>query len=99
VLDGCTVDAMMNWLGRFEQAAGVQLTDRLSVHYRDRDGCIQPVSRAAFRDLYVAGELDDTTPVFDTAIAHIEQLRAGLFELPLAESWHKHLVPAGSPSA
>lgn len=84
MLDGCTVDAMMNWLGRFEKAAGVQLTDRITVHYRDRDGHLRAVSRAAFRKLYAAGEIDDETIVLDTAIATVEPLREGRFELPLA---------------
>ncbi len=95
-LDGCTVDAMMNWAFRFEKEAGLKLVDRMTVFYRDAGGAVRSIDRGGFRKLYEAGEIGDNTPVFDTTIHAVEDLRAGRFELPLAQSWHAQLVPAAS---
>jgi len=95
-LDGCTVDAMMNWAFRFEKEVGLKLVDRMTVFYRDAGGSVRSIGRGGFRKLYEAGEIDDSTPVFDTTIHAVEDLRAGRFEVPLAECWHAQLVPARS---
>jgi hypothetical protein len=90
-LDGCTVDAMMHWVLRFEQEAGLRLVDRMTVFYRDAEGVVQSAGRSAFRKLHEQGALTDATPVFDTTLLFVEGLREGRFELPLAESWHAQL--------
>lgn len=97
-LDGCTVDAMMNWVQRLEAQTGMHLSDRTTVWYRGRDGRVKSCSRGAFRKAFEAGELSADTPVFDTAIARVEALREERFEVPLAACWHAQIVGLPVPA-
>ncbi len=88
IIDGCSVDAMMNWLMRLEAEAGLRLVDRMVVHYRGPDGAPRSVSRAAFAALAKSGEVTADTHVFDTTINRIEAWRGGHFERPVSATWH-----------
>ena len=90
-LDGCSVDAMMSWLMRFEAETGLKLVDRTQVYWRDPSGAVRSAPRPEFRKLLAAGEVNERTPVFDTAMSRVETLREGRFELPMEECWHAQL--------
>lgn len=98
-LDGCSVDAMMSWVLRFEQESGLKLVDRMSVYWRGGDGRVRSASRPEFRKLLAAGEVDARTRVFDTTISRVEPLRQGRFEVPMEECWHAQLFLADRPAA
>ncbi len=87
-LDGCSVDAMMSWLMRFEREAGLRLVDRVIVHWRGADGAVRSASRAEFAALVASGEVTPETHVFDTTLARVDDLRRGLFEQPMRSTWH-----------
>lgn len=84
---GCSIDALVNRLRALGTALGTVLIEHGQVWYRDGDE-IRSVSRAAFRELAAAGEVDPDTPVVDTTLTEVAQLRAGLLERPARESWH-----------
>lgn len=85
---GCSIDAMVRHLRSLESSVGTQLVAHGPVWYRDAHGDVQCVERAGFKARAAEGEVDLTTPVFDTTITELGTLRAGRFEVPAAESWH-----------
>jgi hypothetical protein len=87
IIDGCSVDAMMNWIMRLEAQTGLRLVDRMTIHYRDAEGAAQSVSRAQFAELAKGGAVTAETHVFDTTIHSVEDLREGRFEVPMSETW------------
>ena len=97
-LDGCTVDAMMHWVLRFEAESGLKLVDRVNIYYRDADGNVQSCSRPEFRKRLGAGEVTPATVVFDTAISRVDSLREGRFELPMEQCWHAELFLSNDPA-
>lgn len=61
------------------------------VFYRDARGTVQCVDRATFSARARAGEIDGDTPVFDTTLTTLADLRER-FERPATASWHAELV-------
>ena len=85
---GCSIDALVNRLRALGQALDTVLIEHGQVWYRDADDRIRSVSRAAFRELASAGEVDPDTPVVDTTLTRVSELRSGRLERPARESWH-----------
>ncbi len=52
-------------------------------------GEIRRVSRAEFKALVEAGEVDLETPVFDNSITRLEALKSGEWKKPAGASWHR----------
>ena len=84
---GCSIDALVNRLRALGQELDTVLIEHGQVWYRDGEG-IRSVSRAAFRELASAGEVDPDTPVVDTTLTRVSELRSGRLERPARESWH-----------
>jgi len=49
---------------------------------------VRSTARAEFKAMVAAGEVDETTHVFDTTVSTARALNTGRFEVPLSESWH-----------
>lgn len=90
---GCSIDALFRVFQRLQSALGTTLLGGGRVFYRDPAGNVRSVDRPAFARLRAAGEVHETTPVFDTTLSDAAAWRHA-FERPLADSWHRQV---GSP--
>lgn len=88
---GCSIDGMFRALRALEPALGTSLLAGGRVYWRDADGAVQGSDRGEFAERAARGEIDESTPVFDTSVTSAAGWRAG-FERPLRESWHAQLV-------
>lgn len=84
---GCSVDALVRRMKGLQVELGVELVNHAPVLYRAGAG-IARVSRERFADLAESGAVSPGTVVFDNTLTRVEQVRAGRWELPAAESWH-----------
>ena len=84
---GCSIDRMFGTLQRLERELGVSILDSGRVFVRHGDGRPDALTRAAFRD-----SADPHTTVFDTLVESLGDVRAGRWERPAAESWHRDLL-------
>jgi hypothetical protein len=87
-VSGCSIDALFRTLATLEGEIDVPLTDVGTVFWRDRDGTVRGEPRPAFRARVRAGEVDGSTPVFDTTIATVGEYRGGGWERAMASAWH-----------
>jgi len=87
-IGGCSTDSSVRTIKEIEQATGVNAFDRTLVFFRDGGGGLVSVPRVDFRELVNQGHVTDTTPVFDSTIQTVGELRAGHFEKPFEKSWH-----------
>jgi hypothetical protein len=85
---GCSIDAMVNTLKGLETELGVVFVDNSPVWYRDGED-IRRVSRAEFRSGVEVGSVSLETPVFDNTVTRVGQVRAGEWERPAGEAWHR----------
>jgi hypothetical protein len=83
---GCSIDRMFGTLRRLEKDLDVQILDSNRIFFRDRDA-VRAVPRSDFRS---AATLE--TPVFDVTVERLGDVRAGSWEKPAAESWHRQLL-------
>ncbi len=88
-ISGCGIDASVHALEQAHAELGLEWLPALAVHYRDANGAIRSVSRAAFRAAVAAGDARETTMVFDPGIQRLGDWRAGLFERPATATWHR----------
>jgi len=86
-LSGCSADAMLRMFIGLGAETGMQLVDRMVVHYRDDDGAVQSATRAEFAGLANSGAVNADTLVFDTTVTSSEAWRAGKFETPMKNTW------------
>ena len=87
-VSGCSIDSLFRTLKELEGELGVTLLDGSRVWFVGREGEIRTATRAEFRALAEAGEVDGSTRVFDNTVATVGALRGGHWERPMAESWH-----------
>ena len=85
---GCSIDALVRRIREHGDAIDARFIDHAPIWYRDDQGVIKSVSRAAFRALSEAGEVTADTPVFDTSLTTLAALREGRLEGPARDSWH-----------
>ncbi len=95
---GCSIDALVNQLRALGTEMGAELIDHGPVFFRDGTG-VRSLSRAEFRSLVDAGEVGPDTPVFDTTLTRIADLRSKGLERPVRESWHGRAFLRGSVDA
>ena len=84
---GCSIDALVNRLRGLGERLGVGLIEHGPVWYRAQ-GEIASVTRAGFKERVAAGDVTPDTPVVDTTLTRVAQLRGGELERPARESWH-----------
>lgn len=87
-VSGCGIDSLFQALGEAEREMGITLRDGSLVWFRDGERAIRSLPRPEFRALTRAGEVDETTPVFDNTATTVGDVRAGRWERPLGASWH-----------
>ena len=88
---GCSIDGSVHKIKEIGAQIGVDFFNRMRFSYRDETGQIHTVSKDEFKVLYHGGQLPNDTPVFDTLIKEVGELRQ-IFERPLEDSWHSRMV-------
>ena len=88
---GCSIDGLFRMLSAIGPAIGVSMIGTSLVHYRDRSGAIQSVSREEFGEHAAHGEITTETPVYDLSVTNLEEWRER-FESTVGESWQAALL-------
>lgn len=95
---GCSIDALTNRLRVLGDEMDVTFIEHAPVWYR-ADGEVRTATRAEFKALVAAGEVTPETPVFDTSLTTVEQVRRGGLEKPARRSWHGRAFFELAPSS
>ncbi|MFQ5637227.1 MAG: hypothetical protein ACE5IR_04455 [bacterium] len=86
---GCSIDSMVRHLSDFEKRIGAHIVNtHTMIFYRDRLGDIQCVARLQFKGLCEEGAVRENSVVFNNTIQSIAELKQGLWEVPMKDSWH-----------
>jgi hypothetical protein len=84
---GCSVDTCMHEMQAISKAIQVDFFNRLQVVYRDADnGLVVSSTLAHFKEMIAEGDVHAETPVFDTTLQTLGQLRTA-FEVPAKNTW------------
>ena len=89
---GCSIDGLFRALKALGTEIGANLVTSGLVFYRDRDGAVQSLTRQQFSAAAVSGDVSPETPVFDTSLTSLGDVRER-FERPASTSWHAALLP------
>ena len=84
---GCSIDALVNRLKELGSGLGVTLVEHGPVWYRE-GAEVRTASRPEFRKLVAEGSVTADTPVFDTSLTRVAELRSRGLERAVRESWH-----------
>lgn len=87
-VSGCSTDSMVRVMKELRADSNIDGFDRSLVFFRDANNTVQALKRPDFQELVSAGQVDAETPVFDTTIQFLGDLRRGGFETTFAKSWH-----------
>jgi hypothetical protein len=87
-ISGCSIDSLWQNLRTLEMDHGLNPLDGGLLFFRDGSGQLRAVDRSQFQQLIGAGEIKGATPVFDTLVESVGQLRAGRFERAFESCWH-----------
>ncbi len=63
------------------------------LYYRDKSGEIQAVTPKEFREDVEVGNISAETPIFQTLLDKLGQLRSGQFEIPFEQSPLARMFP------
>ena len=85
---GCSIDALTNVLKELGAEMGLNFVDNSPVFYRE-GGEVRRLNRGEFKAEAVAGNVTVETEIFDNSITRLSQLRAGEWEKPAGDSWHR----------
>jgi hypothetical protein len=89
---GCSIDDMTRAIKAASAKFHVDFFSPMKVFYKSSDD-VRVTTRSEFRALANQGAINEETTVFDNAITSLADLRAGKWELPAGESWHKTFFP------
>lgn len=87
---GCSIDTSVGFIRQIEEKYDLNLFDRFTFSYQ-KDGQVFTVPKDKFAELYQAGEIDESTPVFDTLIRTKGDLEQAWIK-PLGKSWHRRFL-------
>ncbi|HSJ65035.1 MAG TPA: hypothetical protein VK922_14180 [Gemmatimonadaceae bacterium] len=90
---GCSVDGLFRALKTLGDRIGANLVTSGLVFYRDGSGVVQSATRPEFSAGAAGGTIGPDTPVFDTSLTRLGDLRER-FERPASGSWHATLLSA-----
>ena len=86
-ISGCSADSLVRNFKTLGQVHGLDGLKGGLLYFGDSQGNIQAASLPKVRDLVESGAISADTPVFQTWITTVGQLRSGEFEKPLEDSW------------
>lgn len=85
---GCSIDALLRILKVWEARRDLDVTGHGPVLWRDGTGVVRRATRTEFQRMAQRGDVTRATPVFDTTLTRVSELRRRGLERPAAESWH-----------
>jgi len=84
---GCSIDACVHEIQAIGQSLGIDFLNRLQVVYRDEaNNMVVSCSIAELKSMIANHDFPKSTPIFNTGITTVGQLRAG-WEIPAMDSW------------
>ncbi len=87
-MSGCSIDSSVENFKALRDQHGLNGLDRSLVFFRDTEGQILAEHFFNFQKLASSGRILPDTPVFDTTITTLGELRSGGLEKPFQNSWH-----------
>lgn len=91
-ISGCSIDECVRIFKHLRDAREMDGLDRSLIFYRNPLDEVCSVPFQAAQETLDQGLLTPETPVFDTTLEQLGELRSGRFERPLSESWHARLL-------
>ncbi len=95
-ISGCSADSLVRNFKTLVRVHGLDGLQGGLLYFGDGQGNIQAVNLPKVRDLVESGAISADTPVFQTWITTLGQLRSGEFEKPLEDSWWSRTFPLAS---
>ncbi len=92
-ISGCSIDSSVRNFKHLRDVHGLDGLNRSLVFCRGQSGDIEAVAFTEFQRRVESGAVTAATPVFDTTIQTLGELRSGQFERPFADSWHAVSFP------
>jgi len=83
---GCSIDDMTRAIKMLGEKFKIDFFGSMKIFYKEGDN-VRIASRSEFRSI-----ANDETIVFDTSLTSLADLRAGKWELPASQSWHRSLL-------
>lgn len=87
-ISGCAIDSSVEPIKHLREAHGLDGLDRDLVFFRNDTGEIEAIGRTFFKESVACGLAGPETPVFDTTLQTLGDLRGGRFERRFADCWH-----------
>ena len=87
-ISGCSVDSSVNQFRFLRDRLGLDGLNRSLIYFRSSEEAIEAVPFAQFQNLVRGGQVSESTPVFDTTLQRLAELREGKFEMAFQDSWH-----------
>jgi len=87
-ISGCSIDSLWQNIRSLEVNHELNPLDGSLLFFRNKNSQIQAVNREKFQQLVSSRDIKNSTPVFDTLIENVGQLRAGKFERAFENCWH-----------
>lgn len=87
-ISGCSIDESVRQFRLMKDEEGLDGLDRSLIYYRDAASKIQAVPYLQFQKVLDSGSLTAESPVLDTTIQSLGELRDGAFERTFKGSWH-----------
>ena len=94
---GCSIDGLFRSLQRLGDRLATSLVSGGRVFYRDARGTPRLALRHEVPAFVRGGQLDASTPVFDTTLTSAADYRSR-FEQPAGRTWVKSLLDSAQPS-
>ncbi|MDA2930711.1 hypothetical protein MYX84_12330 [Acidobacteria bacterium AH-259-O06] len=92
-ISGCSMDSLVRNFKTFRTVHGLDGLRGGRLYFRNKEGNIQAVDQQKFQDLIESGAISSDTPVFQTLISTLGQLRSSEFETPFENSWLARTFP------
>ncbi len=87
-ISGCAIDASVRALKEIRDHHQLDGLNCDLIYFRNPKDGISSVERVEFQRLIDAGKVDSSTVVFNTSIQILGELRSGMWETCLTNSWH-----------
>lgn len=94
-ISGCSIDSSVSVFKLLREKYRLDALNRNLVFFRDGSN-IKAIPRIQFGELASQGLIDSAITIFNLGIETVEDLRRGLFEQPLAQSWVRE-TRSGTP--
>jgi aryl-alcohol dehydrogenase-like predicted oxidoreductase len=97
-VSGCGIDSLTHAVEESGNVLGIDWVDGLQVVFRTPDGAIRVAPRPVFRRLVRESAVTSATPVFDTTVDRLGDLREHGLERPAGSTWHGRVFRLMEPA-